>query len=276
MLISASELISQSWKFYFNGKNFKQFIPYVGLSLLLGVGIFAIPAGLIYLAFVTSMIIVWVVAILSVIVALCFSIYGGLWLQVAFLKAIKNISDNKVVSVKNVLKDSKRFILPYFGTGLLQSVLILAGFLFFFFPALVLSLWFCFARMVTVFEEPKEGAAALRASKAMVAGRGWGILWRWFASYGVAIIALALVSYLISLAFPAADPETSRTMLNDYSSNATLSTFISPYSGANMWSARDIAYNVATNVIALIFSPMLLAIGVILYKSAKENPVAKG
>lgn len=273
MLISASELISQSWSFYFNGKNFKQYIPYVGLTVLLAVGIVGIPGALIYLAATSGLIIVWVVAILAVIAAFCFSIYGGLWLQVAFLKAIKNILENKSVSVKTVLKDTRKLILPYFGTSLLQAILILAGFLFFFIPAIVLSVWFCFARMVSVFEEPKEGAAALRMSKTMVAGRGWSIFWRWFASYFVAILALGIISYVISLAFPG-HTEPSRMMLNSYSSgNSPFSTLMSSYSSSYIWSTRDIAYQIASNVVALIMSPLLLAIGVILYKSAKENPV---
>jgi hypothetical protein len=42
--------------------------------------------------------------------------------------------------------------------------------------------------MAVVYDEPKEGAAAIRISKSLVKGRWWGMLIRWFFAYLVPVL----------------------------------------------------------------------------------------
>jgi len=272
MLISVSELISQSWGFYFNWKNFKKFMPYIGIMLLVGIGIFLIPAALILLAlFIKSSvtIVVWILAILAIIAAICFSIYWGLWIQVAYFKALKNILENKPAGIKQMLKESKERILPYFGTSILMTLLVLAGFFLFIIPGIILMVWFSFSHLVTIYEAPKEGAAAIRESKKLIAGRGGKIFWRFFVPWFIFLIAIGIISYLVSLPFGGAE---SRVMVTD--PNDPFAAFSSGYS-SDIGTTKELVINLTSNLLAFVFSPLLNVIGIILYKSAKENPISQ-
>jgi hypothetical protein len=267
MLISASQLIGQSFRFYFSAKNFKQVMPYIGLLILLVVISLGVPITLALLALTYNQVLLWVLVFITALAGICAMVYGSLLFQIALFRAIKNVLDNKTVSIKTNLKTSQTLILPYFGTSLLQGVLIFLGYLFFIIPGIVLTVWFSFAKLVSIYEPNKEGAAAIRASKVMVAGRWWGILWRWIAPYVVLYLFIMVFSWVLSLPFQglsvSAQPQ---SLISDFGVDPKIMG-LSPFeSTKTMWTTGEIANNIITNLLSIVFTPLLLAINVLLDK----------
>lgn len=199
MLISTGELVSQSWRIYL--KNLKNLLPYVGLNILLVLVSFGVPVGIFFLANRTNSPALIALGVILYIIGICIAVYGGLWIHVAILKAAKNAVDNKLMSISEVLKKSRSLILPTLGTSLLKVVLIYLGFIAFIVPGIIMLVRYAFAEMVVVYDEPKEGAAAIRMSRAMVAGHWWGMLGRWIVVYIIPVIVIMIIAYLFSLAF---------------------------------------------------------------------------
>jgi hypothetical protein len=299
MLISASQLLIQGWKAYI--KNLKHLLPYMGLSILLGILLMAIVGGFFYLAFITSSGLLYFLTLLVYLAAICTGIYVGLWIQVALLKSAKAVVDGKPMALKETFKSTRHLILPFFGTNILRTVLLIAGFMLFIVPGIILAVRYAFAVMATVYDEPKEGAAAIRLSKDMVRGRWWGMLGRWLLTYVLFIVVLLFVSWLVSLPFSAkpvqaqsteqlntgsytenpyhADTYDAMPIMNDtYDLDSSFD--YNPYSKFEMGvseivTPRFIAYEIALIVLSILFSPLLIVYGALLYKSAKENPVPK-
>jgi hypothetical protein len=125
MLISTTQLISQSWKIYF--RNFKTLMSFIGIQILLVIVAFGVPGGLFYLASKTSSGFLMILGIISYVLGICASVYGGLWINVATSKAAKNAIENKAMSVLDVFKKTRSLILPTFGTTLLKVALVYLG-----------------------------------------------------------------------------------------------------------------------------------------------------
>jgi hypothetical protein len=199
MLISTTELISQSWKIYF--KNFKTLVSFIGIQILLVVVAFGVPGGLFYLASKTSSVFLMILGVITYVLGICASVYGGLWINVATSKAAKNAIENKVMSISDVFKKTRSLILPTFGTTLLKVALIYLGLIAFIIPGIIMLVTYAFAETAVVYDEPKEGAAAIRLSKDLALGRWWRMLGRWLAAYLLPIIVTSVIAYLFSLSF---------------------------------------------------------------------------
>lgn len=65
----------------------------------------------------------------------------------------------------------------YLLVGFLAGIAVLGGFLLLFIPGVIFTVWFMFSLLVFVFEG-KTGTDALKASKALVSGRWWGVFGR--------------------------------------------------------------------------------------------------
>lgn len=303
MFISTGELLSQSTKIYL--KHFKTLISYFGVQILLILVSFAVPAGFFYLGSKTYSGLIVFLGVITYVLGICAIIYGSLWISVATVKAARNAIEEKTMSMKEVFQNTRSLILPAFGTNLLKIALIYLGILAFVIPGIYMLVAYAFAETAVVYDEPKEGAAAIRLSRSLNFGRWWGMLGRWIVAYVLPIIAIALVATLLSLPFKGSHaraaseqrvPLTSQTGEYNYDSgdvppsesgefNALgndYSNFDYKYPSKNFFASsaspitpRYIAFIVIFSILSLLISPYFLIVAGVLYTSAKANQIKK-
>ncbi len=152
------------------------------------------------------------------------------------------------ISLKNIynLSYSKTF------SGIIISILVsLAvgfGTILLIIPGIVFSVWFSFSLYVFVLEN-KKGTEALSASRQLVKGKFWPILWRWIAPnfvYGIILLIIILIPVYI-IDFIAGTPGASFTQNPPW------------------WST------ILSNIIPVFAAPLFYALGFILYNSVKKE-----
>ncbi len=295
MLISTTQLISQSWKIYF--RNFKTLMSFIGIQILLVIVAFGVPGGLFYLASKTSSGFLMILGIISYVLGICASVYGGLWINVATSKAAKNAIENKAMSVSDVFKKTRSLILPTFGTTLLKVALVYLGLIAFIIPGIIMLVTYAFAETAVVYDEPKEGAAAIRISKDLVFGRWWRMLGRWLVAYLLPIVIISIIAYFFSLSFKgsivSAATEQRVPMvvstsdvppydLNDFNLNdddfSEFESFMNSRQSLDKKltiSPRFIAFFGSLSILSILLTPYFTVVGGLLYTSAKANQIKK-
>jgi len=243
MLISAGDIIKNSWELF--AKNWRKLLVYMVLLLLPSVALSVLGIVSLYMSAyfpsstLSTSIIIMVVAAASLVFTL--------WTAVAFAKVLFNCLKNQEVGEwKSVYSSSSGLIWPVIYTSFLVSLIVLGGTLLFVIPGIIFMIWYAFSFYAVVFEG-KTWMQALSASKSLVVGRWWSMLWRLFLPgliFGLlAGVVTTLVSYLIEL--------------------IPLSAVI-----------NAVVESIANSVINIIITPVTAAASLILYISAKENPVS--
>jgi len=243
MLISAGDIIKSSWELF--AKNWRKLFVYMALLLLPSVVLSILGVVSLYMsAYVPSSTIST-----SIIIALvgAASVVFTLWTAIAFAKVLYNCLKNQAVGEwKSVYSSSSGLIWPIIYTSFLVSLIVMGGTLLFIIPGIIFMIWYSFSFYTVVFEG-KTWMQALTASKSLVAGRWWSILWRLFLPgfvFGLlAGVAATLCSYLIELI---------------------------PLSAIT----NAVVERVVSSVINIIITPVTAAASLILYVSAKENPIS--
>lgn len=236
MLISIRDLLRESWALYKN--NFALFakiiawliIPSVILSLL--PYLVSSPVAFLAANFMISLA-SWVLSVL---------------ITIAIILAMDAVLKKEPIKLKNIynLSYSKTF------SGILISILVsLAvgfGTILLIIPGIIFSVWFSFSLYVLVLEN-KKGTEALSASRQLVKGKFWPILWRWIAPnfvYGVILLIIILIPIYI-IDFAVGQPGASFTQYPPW------------------WST------IIANIIPVFAAPLFYALGFILYNSVKKT-----
>lgn len=238
MLIQVGVLMRESWALYKN--NFALFakiiawllIPSVILSLL--PYFISNPVAFLAANFILSLA-SWVLSVL-ITIALILVMDATIKKEPINLKNIYNLSYSKTFSGIIIS------ILVSLAVGLGTLLLII--------PGIIFSVWFSFSLYVLILEN-KKGTEALSASRELVKGKFWPILWRWLAPnfvYGVILLIIILVPIYI-IDFAAGQPGASFTT-------------------ASTWWSMIIA-----NIIPVFAAPLFYALGLILYNSVKKEIV---
>jgi hypothetical protein len=187
------ELLTESWAIYKKsfGKLFAAIIIpalavlalflLVALPLLLVGGFTLFSSDGINATGITAIIAAIVIStiVLSVVQA---------WSQAALILAIDE--HDKKSSVSEILNKAWSKVRQYWIVVLLTGFLTLGGFMLFFIPGFIFSIWFTFALYIAVLEKEK-GMDALLKSKKYIEGRFWEVLGR--------LIVPGLISFAISL-----------------------------------------------------------------------------
>lgn len=108
-----------------------------------------------------------------VLVSLVISVIASLWSSVALIFAIKE----KDIGIKEAFARGWHKIISYWWISILLAFLVLGGFLLFFVPGIILSVWFSLALYILVAED-KKGTNALFRSKQLVSGKWWTVFWK--------------------------------------------------------------------------------------------------
>ncbi|MBH41770.1 MAG: hypothetical protein CL685_03585 [Candidatus Magasanikbacteria bacterium] len=200
MLISAKEIIQQSIALY--KKHFSLFFHYAML-LLVGTVVAILLSQLLSLLFSTPSPngIVYKPLLSSAMVVLAWVIYYifSLWISVAMIQTIKECYEGKKPKVLRVTtSNSIKLVWPMFVVSIIAGLIIFGGMLLLVIPGTIFSVWYAFSVYAVIFDN-KKNMAALTASKQLVAGKWWGVLWRLFAPSFVFGVLLLLIEGILSL-----------------------------------------------------------------------------
>lgn len=243
MLIPAGEIIKQSWQTY--TQQFKKLWPYMLFLFIPNLVLGLTGVASLYLdkyastgAFVlTNNIIVFAILVAGIIFTM--------WASMALAKYLGQLITKKPVDgYRETFSATSHLIWPVIYTSLLVALIVLGGTILLIIPGIIFSIWFCFTYYTILFEE-KRGVAALTASKSLVVGRWWSIFWRLFAPGFFYAIILMIISYFLS---------------------SIEKLFLTGFSYL-------IVNGIVSSVISVVISPLTALTTILLYFSAKENPV---
>jgi len=245
MLIGIIDIIKNSVEFYI--KNWKKFVIYLPILfiptlILVGLGIFSVNYG-----FLTESL--QITSTILVVVASIAGVLFNIWVTIALSQTLKNIHHNEpVTDWKKTISDNSYLIWPVLLTSIMTTFLVVIGSILFLIPGVLFFIWYVFTFHAVIFDN-KHGVEALRASKELVVGRWWKIFWR-IVIPGLAFgILLAILNNI--LMFPV---------------NYYLVTDTIPY---------KIAVSILSAITNILITPLVSYSIIILYFSAKENPLGQ-
>jgi len=259
MLIQVRDLMRESWSLYKN--NFALFakiiawliIPVIILSFLP----YLISSPVIFLAvnFLLSLL-YWVFSIF-IFIALILTMNTLLKGESVNLRSIYNLSYSKIfwgviISILIALAvGAAPLIFIISGIIFSAALAVFTGIFLMVIPGIIFSIWLSFG-LYTFILENKKVIESLSASRQLVKGRFWSVLWRWMAPnfvYGIILCIIILIPlYIIDFAI---------------GQLGASFTAIPPW-----WSI------LIANVVPLFATPLFYAVGFILYTSLKKEKVA--
>ncbi|TSC84320.1 MAG: membrane protein [Parcubacteria group bacterium Gr01-1014_13] len=243
MLKTATELVVDSWDLYV--KNWRKFLPFIIMLFLPTLILSALGTISLYLSvYLPSSSLASNIIILIVFAA---SIVFAIWVTIALARAISDSLLAKPTNWKETFLTSSTLIWPVVFTSFLVSLSVIGGTLLFILPGIIFAVWYSFASYAVIFEGAK-GLSAMRASKALVVGRWWPIAWR----LAIAALIFGLLNYMVSFAL---------TYLIEL---LPLPMFI-----------ESASVSVLSSLSSSVIAPLSAAATLILYLSAKQNPVTQ-
>lgn len=184
-LTGVTELLKKTWQIY--KENFGTLIKTA-----------IIPLGLFWLINIFQPFSFSLKTILFFVVSIILGIFLFAWLNASLIFIIKN-RENRI-SAKEGLKIGLQKAIPLFWIGILSSIIIYSGMIFLIIPGIILTIWFCLASYVLVYED-KRGMNALLKSRDLVKGYWWSVLWRMIVISGIGLI-IFLPFFSLSFLFP--------------------------------------------------------------------------
>jgi len=243
MLISPSEIIIQSWQFY--KKNWRALTPYMVLIFLPTVILECLGIMGLYISNIAPSLTLASKIIILLVLAATFVF--DIWISVAFTRATKALilQEPDAHNWQSLFNGSSHLIWPSFYTAILMGLTVLAGLILFVVPGVIFTIWYGFANYGVMLDD-KRGVAAMAFSKQLVVGRWWKIFTRLIISFALFMIIGSVVRYI--LVNPIA---------------------LLPYSAFPLL----IVQSVVSTIINVLLMPLMYSCGVLLYLSAKANPV---
>ncbi|MBI5071575.1 glycerophosphoryl diester phosphodiesterase membrane domain-containing protein [Candidatus Falkowbacteria bacterium] len=236
MLIKVGALMRESWAIYKN--NFSLFLKITAWLLIPVVILSFLP----YL--ISNSVIFLATNFFLSLLSWVFSVF----ISIALVLTISALSKKESVDLRSIynLSYSKTF------WGVIVSILVTLavgfGTLLLIIPGIIFSVWFSFSLYVFVLEN-KKGTDALARSHQLVKGRFWPVLWRWIAPnfvYGIILLIVILIPIYI-IDFAVGQPGASFTATPPW------------------WSV------LISNIIPVLVTPLLYAVGFILYDALKKE-----
>lgn len=236
MLPSVKSLINESWALY--RTNFKFFMKIVLWILVPSIILSILPA-------ITTNAVIFIP--INFFFSLV-SLFLGLFIAIVLISSIKSLIKKEPVDLTALYNSSYSQILSYFWISILTGLAVLGGTILLVIPGIIFSVWFSFAAIVFVIEGVK-GTEALRASKELVRGKFWPVLWRWVATYIVygAILTIIIIIPIYIIGFAVGHP-------------AAGFSEVSPW-----WAA------LLSNIVYSLAVPLFATVGVLLYNDLKKE-----
>jgi hypothetical protein len=169
-----------------------------------------------------------------------------LWASLSLTITLKNLAEEKKApALKEALSGSSHLIWPAICVSVIVSLIVILGAVLLIVPGIIFAVWYAFTLLAVALDE-KRGMAALRASKVLVEGRWWSILWRLVVP--AVVFGLAVTVIQNSLYLPV-----------DYFLSSKI--------------VNAIVSGLVASLVACALTPITLAATVILYLNAKQTPV---
>jgi len=188
------DLIKKSWQIYAkNIKNFSILISILILPILFSWLFeffskkFFLGTDCIYLS--------WILQIINFLISLAALVFT-IWIQLGLLFLIKE--REKFLDIKQILKMSWSKIIPFLWIVFLSNFIAGGGFFLFIVPGIFLAVSFSFSNYFLVSENLK-GMEALLASKQLIKGYWWKILWRNMVKGFLTLVIFGLVALVIDI-----------------------------------------------------------------------------
>lgn len=240
MLIKAGDIISKSFELY--KKNWQLLLKYASLYLAPTL-IITISATVLLPISETAEASIGGSAI-YVILAIVMSVIS-IWFSVVFIKVLMALyQGGQIKNMQDELKNTVPLIFPAILASFFAGLAILGGLLLLIIPGIIFSVWFAFVLYCVVFEE-KKGVEALKASKALVDGRWWSVLWGLLLPGLVFAILTMIAQWIVTIPFA--------------------------FMGTNSL-ASIIILSIVTTVVSILFIPLSTAAPTILYAELKKTP----
>lgn len=241
MLISISAIIRESCSLY--GKHFRAVVPYIVLIFL--------PSALIAISGYAALFVGELTAYgdmasnIVLGIMLLAALIFHLWTSTALLRFTGLLAEGgNIPHWKTVYGSVIGRLWPFVYTSILTTIIVSAGFILFIIPGLIFTVWYAFVGFTLVIEGAK-GFNALRASKALVVGRWWSILWRLFIPAAIFTLLFAVLQRLL----------------------------LWPVGALLTGDAEIIVGNLIVFLFQSLFAPLSLLSVALLYHSAKTNPL---
>lgn len=170
MLISPLDLIKQSIALY--RSHAKLFIAYMGLLF--------IPAAISIILSIWGTLNYANGSVAFILLAILFAaVYiSSAWISLAFLRVmVKAYEGVHPAPIQMELKAAVHLLIPSLWVAILTALYVLGGFLLLIIPGIIFTVWYGFT-FYTVAIDGKRGTEAMRASKLLVKGRWWSVVWR--------------------------------------------------------------------------------------------------
>ncbi len=174
-----------------------------------------------------------------------------IWASNAIMLTINGIAGNEKLDSTEINQKSWQLIIPLLIVAVIETLIVLGGFILLVIPGIIFAVWFTFAQTAVVLDG-KQGVAALSYSRSLVIGRFWSIMRLIILGPFIIFLAyLVIISLLVSLG-----------LLLSGNTEMIMNEAQIP-----MW--PDIIENIV-NVFTL---PLFLAYWTILYRNVKETKV---
>lgn len=164
MLLTPFELLAKSWRLY--RTNFWTYIGYAAWLLL------PLAAILVLATFQKHVL----VDTLTIVVSIA-QVFIALWIVIFLIRFTYGLAENKTLDLQKLSSESAMRIPSLLATAFLQLLVVLGGLLLFIIPGFIFWVWYAFAQMTTIIEGTRP-VGALCASREMVRGRFFPVLWR--------------------------------------------------------------------------------------------------
>lgn len=196
MLLTASEIISRTWKtFTTHWVAIAKFMVALGLSsvaleLTRSLEIFVWYSGIPILPLLVK---------ITIAIAISFITF---WFHLALVKSLGEAYQNsQVESFWSALKSTKTCYWSSYGAAILYGLMVGFGTLLLIVPGVIFMVWYLLFQYAIIFEK-KTMIGGLERSKELVVGRWWSVLWR--ALVPVLIFAVILTFIQMILEAPLA------------------------------------------------------------------------
>jgi hypothetical protein len=241
MLKTATELIVDSWDLY--TKNWRKLLPFMVMLFLPTLILSALGTITLYLEmYIPSSSLASNIIILLVFAA---SLVFAIWVTIALARTMLDCLLTKTTDWKETFFTSSDLIWPTILASFLVTLCVMGGTILLIIPGLIFAVWYSFTSYTVIFEGAR-GLDALRASKSLVVGRWWPIIWR----LAVTAVIFGFVNSTIARA------------LEFIIELLPLPLFI-----------QSASTNIFSALTGALIAPLSAGATLILYQSAKQNPV---
>ena len=240
MLKPALEIVSDSWRLYFN--NWRKLLPFLIIRFLpnvilsiLGILFLYITTYLPSLALATNLIIIMVFAA---------NIILAIWSKTAIIKTANEVLLGQTTPWKTTFSNTSVFIGPVILATVLWFLIIVGGSLLLIIPGLIFAVWYYFFLYAVVLDN-MQGMSALSLSRTLVRGRWWRMAWRMVVPTFIfgclhIIISMVIINLISLIPMP---------IFIEYTIGSIIATLITT-----------------------LTLPLFIGANLILYNSAKQNP----